>query len=244
MSRSDSHTSATVRPLAHSSSRGRHPVMSGAYSQFSKIDSDEIYAAAIQDLQEIFSLKDEPFLKEKIHLMEVAPNTILVKEGDMDACLYFVASGRLSVNKVTQTHHEVILHYASPGELTGVLSAVTGEPSFFSIRSTTYCHLICITKANLYKIMSHAPRAICGPAYDLVQRISPLVRELDFGLDWMELEAGRALYSQGDEATCAYIVLHGRLRSVVRKGDGKKEMLEELGRGEAVGVVCPSCVRV
>jgi len=43
--------------------------------------------------------------------------------------------------------------------------------------------------------------------------------------------------SQGDEATCAYIVLSGRLRSVVRKSDGKKEMLEELGRGEAVGVV-------
>ena len=45
-------------------------------------------------------------------------------------------------------------------------------------------------------------------------------------------------YSQGDEANCAYIVLQGRLRSVVRKSDGKKEMLEELGRGEAVGVVC------
>ena len=139
--------------------------------------------------------------------------------------------------------------------------------------------------------MSHAPQAIRGPAYDLVQRISPLVRELDFGLDWMELEAGRALYrycysnvcglayvsvgtflvlitllfhancysffhiivcvasfnrncfplrfcSQGEQATCAYIVLQGRLRSVVKKSDGKKEMLEELGRGEAVGVVC------
>ena len=43
--------------------------------------------------------------------------------------------------------------------------------------------------------------------------------------------------SQGEQATCAYIVLHGRLRSVVKKSDGKKEMLEELGRGEAVGVV-------
>ena len=32
-------------------------MMSGAYSQFSKMDSDEVYAAAIQDLQEIFSLK-------------------------------------------------------------------------------------------------------------------------------------------------------------------------------------------
>jgi len=42
--------------------------------------------------------------------------------------------------------------------------------------------------------MAQSPRAICGPAYDLVQRVSPLVRELDFGLDWMELEAGRALY--------------------------------------------------
>ena len=48
--------------------------------------------------------------------------------------------------------------------------------------------------------------------------------------------------SQGDEATCAYIVLQGRLRSVVKKSDGKKEMLEELGRGEAVGVVCYTCV--
>ena len=48
-------------------------------------------------------------------------------------------------------------------------------------------------------------------------------------------------YSQGDEATCAYIVLQGRLRSVVRKSDGKKEMLEEHGRGEAVGVVRTTC---
>ena len=43
-------------------------------------------------------------------------------------------------------------------------------------------------------IMSQQPRAVCGLAYDLVQRLSPIVRQIDFALDWMELDAGRALY--------------------------------------------------
>ena len=42
---------------------------------------------------------------------------------------------------------------------------------------------------------------------------------------------------QGDEATAAYIILSGRLRSVVRRTDGKKELVDEYGRGEAIGVV-------
>ena len=44
-------------------------------------------------------------------------------------------------------------------------------------------------------------------------------------------------HRQGDEATAAYIILSGRLRSVVRRTDGKKELVDEFGRGEAIGVV-------
>lgn len=86
--------------------------------------------------------------------------------------------------------------------------------------------------------MSEHPLAVCGLAYDLVQRLSPPLRQIDFALDWMELEAGRALYRQGDEANAAYIILNGRVRSVVKKNDGKKELVDEFGRGEAIGVVC------
>ena len=46
----------------------------------------------------------------------------------------------------------------------------------------------------LSSIMSEHPQAVCGLAFDLVQRLSPIVRQIDFALDWMELEAGRALY--------------------------------------------------
>lgn len=85
--------------------------------------------------------------------------------------------------------------------------------------------------------MSEHPKAICGLAHDLVQRLSPIVRQMDFALDWMELEAGRALYRQGDGADSAYIILNGRVRSVVRTSNGKKELVDEYGRGETIALV-------
>lgn len=62
----------------------------------------------------------------------------------------------------------------------------------------------------LYRIMSEQPKAVCGLAYDCVQRLSPLVRQIDFALDWTELEAGRALYRSAYSiyrihCTCIYI---------------------------------------
>lgn len=45
---------------------------------------------------------------------------------------------------------------------------------------------------------------------------------------------------QGDESDCLYIVLNGRLRSVVTQNK-KKELVGEHGRGELVGVVSQEC---
>ncbi|KAE8574133.1 hypothetical protein XENTR_v10025007, partial [Xenopus tropicalis] len=42
---------------------------------------------------------------------------------------------------------------------------------------------------------------------------------------------------QGDKSDCTYIVLNGRLRSVIRKDDGKKQLTGEYGRGDLIGVV-------
>ena len=45
------------------------------------------------------------------------------------------------------------------------------------------------------------------------------------------------LFRQGDPAECVYIVLNGRLRSVLTHTSGKKELVAEYGRGELVGIV-------
>lgn len=42
---------------------------------------------------------------------------------------------------------------------------------------------------------------------------------------------------QGDKSDSTFIVLSGRLRSVIMKDDGKKELAGEYGRGDLIGVV-------
>lgn len=44
-------------------------------------------------------------------------------------------------------------------------------------------------------------------------------------------------YRQGEKSDCTFIVLSGRLRSVILKEDGKKELIGEYGRGDLIGVV-------
>ena len=46
-----------------------------------------------------------------------------------------------------------------------------------------------------------------------------------------------SLVRQSDIADNVYIVLNGRLRSVYTHEDGKKEIVDESGRGELVGLV-------
>ena len=106
---------------------------------------------------------------------------------------------------------------------------------YLTQRACSFC--INTLPSSPHSIMSEQPRAVCGIAFDLVQRLSPIVRQIDFALDWTELEAGKALYRQGDEANTAYIILNGRVRSVVKRPDGKKELVDEFGRGETIGVV-------
>ena len=45
------------------------------------------------------------------------------------------------------------------------------------------------------------------------------------------------IYRQGDHSDSIYIVLTGRLRTVITRAGDKKEMVGEYGRGELVGIV-------
>lgn len=49
----------------------------------------------------------------------------------------------------------------------------------------------------------------------MLKNIKPVVRQVDFALDWTTLTAGNRLYRQGEEASTVYLILSGRLRSVL-----------------------------
>lgn len=107
------------------------------------------------------------------------------------------------------------------------------------------------------------PKVVLNVAHTVVRRMSSFVRQIDFALDWMAVEAGRAVYRyclshfvrlqrtnagslccllcdlirQEEKSDSTFIVLSGRLRSVIMKEDGKKELIGEYGRGDLIGVV-------
>ncbi|CAH1271624.1 PNPLA7 [Branchiostoma lanceolatum] len=202
-------------------------------------EDDEVLDAATEDLASLFGLDEETLLRGRLTLEHYRAGQYLVHQGDQDSSLFFVATGTLLVcqKTVDTEEEETVLIVSHSGELVGVLAALTGEPSFFSVKAKHDSRVVAITKSNFYSIMRDCPHVVLNVAHAFVSRMSPFVRQIDFALDWMLIDAGRALYRQGDPSDSTYVVLNGRLRSVHTLANGRKQLMGEYGRGEIVGVV-------
>uniref|UniRef100_A0A8D0LC30 lysophospholipase n=1 Tax=Sphenodon punctatus TaxID=8508 RepID=A0A8D0LC30_SPHPU len=192
---------------------------------------DAIFEAAKKDLLTLMKLDDPSLLQGRVTLHHVTPGTVVSRQGDQDVNIRFVISGMLHVyQRKIDSEEETCLFITHPGELVGQLAVLTGEPLIFTIKANRDCSFLSIAKSHFYDV-------VLGVAHTVVKRMSSFVRQIDFALDWMEVEAGRAVYRQGDKSDCTYIVLNGRLRSVIRMDDGKKQLTGEYGRGDLIGVV-------
>ncbi|XP_044128612.1 patatin-like phospholipase domain-containing protein 7 isoform X1 [Bufo gargarizans] len=197
-----------------------------------------MFEAAKKDLSTLINLEDPSLLNGRLTLHQVKGGTVLSRQGDQDVSIRFVISGLLHVyQKKIDREEETCLFITHPGELVGQLAVLTGDPLIFTIKANRDCTFLSISKCHFYEIMREQPSVVLGVAHTVVKRMSPFVRQIDFALDWMEVEAGRAVYRQGDKSDCTYIVLNGRLRSVIMKDDGKKQLAGEYGRGDLIGVV-------
>uniref|UniRef100_A0A8C7GBP8 lysophospholipase n=1 Tax=Oncorhynchus kisutch TaxID=8019 RepID=A0A8C7GBP8_ONCKI len=182
--------------------------------------------------------QDPSLLEGRVTLRQVKAGCVLNSQGDQDASVQFVISGALHVYQRTIDREEdTLLFLTHPGEMVGHLAVLTGEPLIFSVRAHRDCTFLSISKAAFYEIMREEPRVVLNVAHTVVKRVSGFVRQIDFALDWMAVEAGRTVYRQGDKSDSTFIVLSGRLRSVIAKDDGKKELAGEYGRGDLIGVV-------
>ena len=55
-------------------------------------------------------VQDDSLLKGRIQLIEVAVNSVLGLEGDLESCVYFIASGRLRVYRLTGDQSKSQVH--------------------------------------------------------------------------------------------------------------------------------------
>uniref|UniRef100_H2Z0E9 lysophospholipase n=1 Tax=Ciona savignyi TaxID=51511 RepID=H2Z0E9_CIOSA len=206
-----------------------------------ELNEPEVLDIVASDLCQVFGIDDREMLLEHVTLLKVCKGYQLIQEGDQDVSIYFVVMGNLRVAQTLpevgfDDQRNVTLFEAKPGMLTGQLAVLTGEPSFFDVSALVDSVIARVTRQSFYAMMRRYPHMVLNTAHTVMMRVSPFVRQIDFALDWQMVEAGKALFKQGSRSDCMYIILHGRLRSVYLKSDGKKELVAEYGKGEIVGM--------
>ncbi|XP_031338443.1 neuropathy target esterase sws-like isoform X1 [Photinus pyralis] len=208
-------------------------------SVIENIDIPSIIQSATEVFVHELGLEDDLWLKGNVEYREVVAGTYLMKEdSNKDAALVYIISGSLTLaQRMTDTDEDVHMFTAHPGEIVGGLAVLTGETNFFNIRAKHFTRLAIISKATFYNLMKEKPGIILFIADMVVKRLSPFVRQVDFALDWVFLESGKAVYRQDDESDSTFIVLSGRLRSVITHKNGKKELVGEYGKGDLIGIV-------
>ncbi|XP_061577730.1 patatin-like phospholipase domain-containing protein 6 isoform X2 [Cololabis saira] len=200
--------------------------------------SATLFEEAQKEVLRLMRIEDPSLLSGKVTLHHAKAGAVLARQGDQDVSLHFVLSGCLHVyQRMIDKQEAVCLFVIHPGEMVGQLAVLTGEPLIFTVKAVRDCTYLKISKSDFYEIMREQPSVVLSVAHTVAIRMSAFVRQMDFAIDWMAVEAGRALYRQDDQSDCTYIVLNGRLRSVIRKANGKKELVGEYGRGDLIGVV-------
>ncbi|GAA5933617.1 hypothetical protein JCM3775_003753 [Rhodotorula graminis] len=122
-----------------------------------------------------------------------------------------------------------------PGGIAGYLSSLSGFPSYVDIVAKTECYVGFLPAKALERIMDRKPIVLLTLAKRLISLLSPLVLHIDSALDWMHVSAGQVIYRQDDDADSFYIVINGRLRSIVDRQGGGVSIQAEHGQGESVG---------
>ena len=191
----------------------------------------------------LLGLTDEDLMDEANHesflddlsIVDFNDNEVIVEEESSERnWLIVVLSGTVQVSQ-----KEGSFHKAFPGGLLGQLQVLTAEPSFFTYTSTGQTK-VAILDGNVVRrhCLDKFPHSALKLAMSVIDNLSHAVRSMDFALEWSLVESGKALYKQDAMADSVYVILSGRLRSVIKRPHhNKKEIVGEFGRGELTGIV-------
>ena len=223
-----------------------------------EMDYNQLQKVAIEVFLELLDLTEEDLTNPELDGVNIADfvnvaswedGDILVEEEmDDEANLLVILQGAVVLTQASpeddddlSNPSQVEIHRAYPGGVLGQLQCLTGEPSFFTIKAIDEAQNLHTKVASLdvrfiQRCMKLYPKVALKLARSCVDQLSPYVRSIDFALEWLQLESGRALYKQGQVADSTYVVLSGRLRSVIKKGE-KRELVNEYARGDLTGIV-------
>ncbi|KAJ5434700.1 Patatin/Phospholipase A2-related protein [Penicillium cf. griseofulvum] len=146
------------------------------------------------------------------------------------------ASGTAGSNDPRRkTQSRKSLYLIKPGGIQGYVGALASYRSYTDVVAKTDVYVGFLPRASLERIADRHPAALLTLAKRLTRLLPRLLLHIDFALEWVQVSAGQVIYHQGDESDAIYLVLNGRLRSVLEGPNGKITVIGEHGQGESVG---------
>lgn len=145
-----------------------------------------------------------------------------------------LAAGRQSDSRRKKQSRKS-LYMIKPGGMQGYVGAVASYRSHTDVVAKTDVYVGFLPRASLERIAERYPIALLTLAKRLTSLLPRLLLHIDFALEWVQVNAGQVIYHQGDESDAIYLVLNGRLRSVLESPHGKIMVIGEYGQGESVG---------
>jgi predicted acylesterase/phospholipase RssA/CRP-like cAMP-binding protein len=127
------------------------------------------------------------------------------------------------------------LFLIKPGGIAGYIGTISSYRSFTDVTAKTDVHVGFLPRASLERFADKYPIVLLTMAKRLTSLLPRLLLHIDFALEWVQVNAGQVIHHQGDESDAIYIVLNGRLRSVLEKDDGSMRVVGEYGQGESIG---------
>jgi NTE family protein/lysophospholipid hydrolase len=201
----------------------------------------------------------EPFSPEGMNdLLSVVRHSRLsageavLRTGASDDDLFLILTGKLQVRIDLPAGGAVTVDEVGPGGVVGEMALLTGNARSATVTALEQVDFAQLARGDFERLAAKHPDAL----NEFLRRIVPRLRrsqmiqalialfgELDAGaltdlekeLEWVRLRGGETLFSEGDHGHDVYIIVNGRLRASVTDGEGCTRILEEVGRGAAIG---------
>ena len=194
-------------------------------------------------------------LSEKLHIINLNANDILIKQGDKNDNIYFVYQGQLSI-AIQWRHQDMEVALANVGESVGELSFAGLQNNTITIKASEATCLLRLDRMALSLLKLQYPESL----QTILQKISVNNQKVRFGsilrynslfshlpyealqaleqqLEYRFIPSGEMLSQEGDTMNAIFIVIIGRLRLWTKNPSRDNLFRKEIGQGQSIGEI-------
>jgi NTE family protein/lysophospholipid hydrolase len=191
-------------------------------------------------------------LAQRLEPADLHAGETLFACGDARDAIFFIMSGRIALVAQSPPGRALPARVLSAGQTVGEIGLMADGPHSSTARVLEDASVLRLTRIALSGLCEKYPEAV----YRLPQTIAPaaietllagvvcdLLGELDAAqraalmaeIECLQLKRGDVLIRQGEDGDRMFVVIYGRLRIVARDAEGMETVIDEIGRGDALG---------